>query len=53
MWLSDILDLPIVEQFIQTFNRKEVVGPFVDSGPTIPPSGQIVGIQPPLVIETG
>ncbi len=53
MWLSDVQDLPIVEQFNPTINRKEIVGPFIDSGPTIPPSGQIVQIQPRPVIETG
>lgn len=53
MWVSDVQDFSIVEQFNPTLRRKEVVGPFIDSGPTIPPSGQIPAIQPQPVIETG
>jgi hypothetical protein len=53
MWVDDVQDLPIVGQFNPTLRRKEVVGPFVDSGPTIPSSGQIANIQPRPVIETG
>lgn len=53
MWVSDVQDLPIVEQWNPTINRREVVGPFIGSGPTIPPGGQIPEIQPRPVIETG
>lgn len=53
LWLQDVQDKSIVRQFNPTVNRQEVVGPFATSGPKLPPSGQIVAIQPRPIIETG